>query len=245
MFCDFHSHFINKIDPNQKINISFYDKKSVENFLNGDFLSSGLSGDVLNHIKISLGVHPWYIHEDFYCYIEKKIDERSLNISLEKSFCAIGEIGFDFQKNPDINLQQEIFEKQVNLAILNNFPIIIHNVKGFHQFVKNVNLLKKVKACVFHGFSGTYEEANYFLRNDVNAFFSFGGNILKNHKKSIETLEKLPIHRIGLETDNENFEKVKIQEVYKKAFEVKNLENQEKINLFVSQIQHNFDSIFT
>ena len=102
-----------------------------------------------------------------------------------------------------------------------------------------------MKACVFHGFSGTYEEANYFLRNDVNAFFSFGGNILKNHKKSIETLEKLPIHRIGLETDNENFEKVKIQEVYKKAFEVKNLENQEKINLFVSQIQHNFDSIFT
>ena len=57
MFCDFHSHFINKIDPNQKINISFYDKKSAEKFLDGVFLSSGLSGDVLNHIKISLEVH--------------------------------------------------------------------------------------------------------------------------------------------------------------------------------------------
>lgn len=245
MFCDFHSHFINKIDRNQKINISFYDKKSAENFLNGDFFTVGLSEDVFNHVKFSLGVHPWYVNDDFYSFIEEKIEEKRLNINLEKTFCAIGEIGFDFLKNPDINLQQKIFEKQVNLAILNDLPIIIHNVKGFHQFVKNVDLLKSVKACVFHGFSGTYEEANYFLRNNVNGYFSFGENILKNHKKSIETLEKLPLDRIGLETDNENFEKVKIQEVYKKAFEVKNLQNQEKINLFVSQIQHNFDSIFT
>ena len=80
-----------------------------------------------------------------------------------------------------------------------------------------------------------------------NAFFSFGKNILNNSTKSLDCLDKLPVEKIGLETDCEisQTQNVKIEDVYKKVFDVKKIKNQENINNFLIQIEHNFDSIFT
>ena len=85
----------------------------------------------------------------------------------------------------------------------------------------------------------------YFLRHNVNAFFSFGKNLLNNSKKTLDCFKNLPDEKIGLETDKEITQAIKIEDVYKKAFELKKIKNQENINNFMVQIEHNFDSIFT
>ena len=74
-----------------------------------------------------------------------------------------------------------------------------------------------------------------------------GKNILNNSTKSLDCLNKLPVEKIGLETDCEisKTQNVKIEDVYKKVFDVKKIKNQENINNFMIQIEHNFDSIFT
>lgn len=241
MYCDFHTHSYVNNDFNIKKCISFYDKVSFDNFLN-------LNPKNDEKTKLALGVHPWYIDEEFFSYIKSLFSEISSKKLQKNNISAIGEIGFDFVKNDyDLNCQQDFFAKQLDFAINHNLPVIIHNVKGFHNLVQNIKNLKKVKSCVFHGYSGTYEEAMYFLRHNVNAFFSFGKNILNNSTKSLDCLKKLPVEKIGLETDCEisKTQNVKIEDVYKKVFDVKKIKNQENINNFMIQIEHNFDSIFT
>lgn len=239
MYCDFHTHSFENCDSTSKKCISFYDQVSFENFLTSNVKCN-------DKTKIAIGVHPWYIDEEFFSYIKSLFSENSSDTTQKNNISSIGEIGFDFLKNNfDLICQQDFFERQLDFAINHNLPVIIHNVKGFHCLVKYTKKLKNVKSCVFHGYSGTYEEALYFLRHNVNAFFSFGKNLLNNSKKTQDCFKNLPDEKIGLETDNEITQTIKIVDVYKKAFELKKIKNQENINNFMVQIEHNFDSIFT
>lgn len=240
MYCDFHTHSFENCDSTSKKCISFYDQVSFENFLTSNVKCN-------DKTKIAIGVHPWYLDEEFFKYIKSLFSEdKSTEKSIKNIVSCVGEIGVDFAvKKYDLAFQLEAFERQLDFAISHNLPVIIHNVKGFHNLVQNIKKLKNVKSCVFHGYSGTYEEAMYFLRHNVNAFFSFGKNLLNNSKKTLDCFKNLPDEKIGLETDNEITQAIKIEAVYKKAFELKKIKNQENINNFMVQIEHNFDSIFT
>lgn len=246
MLCDFHCHYFGEteiekvIKSSEKISISFYKRADFEWFLSSKFINN-------SNIKITVGAHPWYLDYNFFEYIKSFLSTKD-GKNIRKVVSGIGEIGFDFVKGDFFNekdKQEDFFLKQIDLALKNDLPVIIHNVKGFPFFVKHVNLLKKLNACVFHGFSGSYEQGMFFLNHGVNAYFSFGNNILKNHSKSIECLKKLPLTNIGLETDSENGKMIEISNVYKKAMEVRNIEKQENINNFILQLQTNFDFIFT
>jgi len=238
VYQDFHSHFNKDFSANTNlINsqtcFSFHSKKDFLDFFN-------IFPDNHENIKVVLGVHPWYLDMNLLFFLESVLENENTKIY------GIGEVGFDFIKgdfSKNKALQLEFFHYQLYLAEKYNLPLIIHNLKGFHELAKYVKQLKKIKACLFHGFSGSLQEAQFFLKQDVNAFFSFGENILFNRKKAIECVNKLPVNRLGFETDGKKH--ISIEKVFFKAKEIKNVTKEEDITIFHTEIKRNFNSIFT
>lgn len=54
-------------------------------------------------------------------------------------------------------------------------------------------LLRKIRAVVFHSFCGGMYEVEGILGKGINAYFSFGKQILNGNKKSIECVRFLPL----------------------------------------------------
>lgn len=147
-------------------------------------------------MSVSFGVHPQDPDQSKLKILEKLI--------LEKRIDAIGEIGFDrytdeFKNNFD--KQIEVFEFQLDLAVKNSFPVILHIRKAYEDMFSYSLALSKLPAVIFHSFSGTFEQADFFIKRGVNAFFSFGTPIINGNRKALKTLGKLPVERILAETD--------------------------------------------
>jgi TatD DNase family protein len=193
-----------------------------------------------NKVVISFGVHPQDPDQSKLKILEQLI--------LEKRIDAIGEIGFDrytdeFKKNFD--KQIEVFEFQLDLAVKNNFPVTLHIRKAYEEIFNYSRLLSKLPAVIFHSFSGTFEQADFFLKRDVNAFFSFGTPIINGNRKALKTLENLPKERILAETDapyqptsGKQFSAVSdIISVIEKAAVIKEVNRSEMENIIFSNFQ--------
>jgi len=176
------------------------------------------------NILISFGIHP---------LIKQKTENDLLYFVKNSKIDAIGEFGFDFFNNINIEekkIQKQIFETQLNIALTYNLPIILHLRKSINEIFYYKKELKSLPAILFHSFSGTINDVNFFLKNNINAYFSFGTALLNNHKKTIETFKKIPLSKIFLETDapyqpkfGEKINKITtIYEIYKKAGFLKN-----------------------
>jgi TatD DNase family protein len=70
-----------------------------------------------------------------------------------------------------------------------------------HKVFAHKKALKRMKAVVFHGFSGTDHDAASLLAAGINAYFSFGTAILNNHKKAQKAVALIPAARLLFETD--------------------------------------------
>lgn len=115
---------------------------------------------------------------------------------------ALGETGLDYywDTSPK-DVQQEVFRKQIRLAIKKNMPLIIHN-RDAHQDV--LQILREEHAeetgGIMHCFSGDWETAKQAL--EMNFYISFGGPItFKNAKLPKEVLAQVPLDRLLIETD--------------------------------------------
>ena len=245
MYIDFHCHFVSEeilssiINKCEYLCLSFYNAESFERFSKSKFFNNP-------KIKVVIGCHPWYLDKDF---LQKILNHGfSKNDGEIKSINGIGEIGFDaingnFSNN--IALQEDFFVSQMEFAINQNLPVVIHSVKGIKLLEKHIDLLKKAKKCLFHGFSGTFSEANYLIKNKVNCIFSFGKNVLTENKKTLENILKLQGDFLGLESDFTEKNQVDIENVYKKVYSIRrNLENL-SFEEFCECQKSNFLSIFT
>jgi TatD DNase family protein len=54
---------------------------------------------------------------------------------------------------------------------------------------------------IFPSWPGTRGEGEALLRRGINAFFSFGSTVVKNHRKAMTSAALFPAERILLETD--------------------------------------------
>ena len=149
-------------------------------------------------IYTSVGVHPSET-EDLNDKNFKWLKEQ---VSFEK-VKAIGEIGLDYYwQEPEKEIQQYWFRKQLQLAHEVNLPIIIHSREAAADTYK---IMKEEKADeldgVIHCFSYTKETARDYLK--WNYYFGIGGVItFQNAKKLKEAVEYIPIENIVLETDS-------------------------------------------
>ncbi len=148
----------------------------------------------------SIGIHPWSANEE--------IEEIKYLGRLSNQNCiAMGEIGLDKLKVPEMNVQIEIFQKQIEWSEKFELPVIIHCVKAWNELKVLKRNLKPSQPWIFHGFSkiGILDE----ILNE-GFYVSFGMRILKD-SKLLESATKVPNNKFFLETDDA---KVDIHEIY-------------------------------
>ncbi|MHB8135244.1 MAG: TatD family hydrolase [Anaerolineaceae bacterium] len=122
---------------------------------------------------------------------------------------AIGEIGLDFHWDDcPKNLQQEIFEKQLDLAKIKCLPVIIHSRNSLNNVIITIQNWKSGSqfnrtnelSGILHSFEGDLESAQ--VATDLGFLIGIGGPV--TYKNSIDKqniAEKLDLNWIVLETD--------------------------------------------
>ena len=210
--------------------INLHTHKNSNNLVNIDIINQYPS-EIENSIQYySTGIHPWKI-------IENNIDQELAIIEshLKLPNCiALGECGIDKRIETDLNLQIEVFEKQILLAIKYNKPIIIHCVAGFQEVIAIKTKLNVNVPMIIHGFSKNIQTTNQLLK--AGLYLSFGKYLMQNLDLQ-QVFEQIPIDKIFLETDSSDYN---IEEVYEKAAKYKNID----ILKLKAQIQSNFDKVF-
>ena len=104
-----------------------------------------------------MGLHP--------AYVDEPLDLDLLSSQLDnKKVVALGEIGIDLHWVKDnLRIQQEVFIKQIELAISKDMPIIVHMRDSVQEIYDILSLYRgKIKG-VMHCFSETLDWANKFL----------------------------------------------------------------------------------
>lgn len=148
-------------------------------------------------IYTSVGWHP---HDAIDCREEDL--EWVLELSKHPKVVAIGEIGLDYYwDHSPHDVQQELFRKQIQLAIETNLPIIIHDREAHEDVVR---ILREENAHevggVMHCFSGDLKMMQECLA--MNFYIGLGGPVtFKNAHLPKEIAREVPIDRLLIETD--------------------------------------------
>ncbi len=147
-----------------------------------------------DYIYAAVGVHP----TDIGIYsdeVEAELEE----LAKHPKVLAVGEIGLDYHWMTDPKeKQQEIFRKQLEMARRVGKPVVIHTREATRDTLDILKEYPDVRGIV-HCYPGSYESAAEVMDN---YYFGVGGVLtFKNSKKLKETVKKLPIDRIVIETD--------------------------------------------
>ena len=147
-------------------------------------------------IRAAVGIHP----EDLGDMAEGDL-ERIEAMAGEPGCVAIGEIGLDYYWDADHKpLQKEMLERQINLALREDLPVIIHDREAHGDALEMISRYEGLCG-VFHCFSGSAEMASELLRRGW--YLGFDGPVTyKNNKKAAQVLAVTPLDRILVETDS-------------------------------------------
>lgn len=176
------------------------------------FMTIGVSPDNLptvvelteQHDKVygTLGIHP---HD-----AEKFSDETEQYIRLQlapeqrsKKLLAVGEIGLDyFYDNADRAVQRSVFERQLQIAVDMELPVVIHTREADEDtqaILNNFSSLMKKKG-VIHSFTSGLELARYCVGQGFN--LGINGIVTFNKADNVrEVVADTPIEQLLLETD--------------------------------------------
>ena len=116
----------------------------------------------------------------------------------------IGEAGFDYftdEFKAAACLQEEIWNIQLELALKYNKGLVVHCRKANHKLFEYSKQLRRLPEVLFHSFMGSPVEAKSLLERGINAYFSFGKQLLNGNKKVISCVQELPEERVLAETD--------------------------------------------
>lgn len=149
------------------------------------------------HVYAAVGIHP----EDCAGYTDVDLDALRQLCRHDKAV-AIGEIGLDYYwaENPPREFQQQVFRRQLELALELDMPVIIHDREAHGDSLAIVKEYPGLRG-VFHCFSGSPEMAAELLKRGW--YLGFDGPITyKNAKRAPEVAAITPLDRILVETDS-------------------------------------------
>lgn len=148
------------------------------------------------HVYAAVGLHP---EECGDCGdAELEVIQR---LARRPKVAAIGEIGLDYHwdSNPGHEIQQDIFRKQLALALELELPVIVHDRDAHGDCLAIVREFPGLRG-VFHCYSGSAEMAQTLLA--LGWYLGFDGPVTyKNARKAREVAELTPPDRLLLETD--------------------------------------------
>ncbi len=138
----------------------------------------------------------------FHPHDTEKFNYELLDMELKtKRYIAIGEIGLDYYYDKDIIEEQKyILQKQFELALKHDLPVILHIRDAFSDIFDIIDEFPELYG-VFHCFTGGKEEAEEVLKRGF--YISFSGIITyKNADKVREAADYTPLEKILVETDS-------------------------------------------
>lgn len=118
-----------------------------------------------------------------------------------KKIVAVGEIGLDYYWDKSfVDLQKEVFIKQIKLAQKLDLPIVVHDREA-HKDCFDILKEQKSENVLFHCFSGSVE----FMKECVREgwYIALGGVVtFKNAVKMKDVAREVPLEKLVLETDS-------------------------------------------
>lgn len=169
----------------------------------------GVNADLAKNfaqVFYTVGLHPLNIPKYTCTDLENEI-ERFI-VKDGNPPCAIGEIGLDYHYIQDgddrvqiLNIQQEIFYRQLMLAKKYDLPVSIHSRDAFDDTFKVlINSGINSKKVLFHCFGYSVDEMKKLM--DFGAYVSFSGSVTYKNASAIrEALTIADRNHVLLETD--------------------------------------------
>jgi TatD DNase family protein len=148
-------------------------------------------------VRPAYGVHPWFADT-----VEVGWEEKLRKLLSEDARASVGEIGIDgWVDSPGMDVQREVFSKQVAIAVELDRVITVHCLKAWDELFELIDETDAwPEKFLMHSFGGSIEIAERLIKH--GAWFSFSGYFLQTRKrKTLEVFKRLPIERILLETD--------------------------------------------
>lgn len=205
-------------------------------------------------VFFATGLHPNYPH---------LYDEKFIESFIEDKKCvAIGECGLDYYNIEDAlsrtqiqsteklkELQKEVFESQIKLAIKYKKPLIVHIRDASNDSLEILQKYsKELVGGILHCFNADFQLLS--LAKD-GFYYGIGGVLtFKNARKLVEVLPRIPLESLLLETDSpyltphphrgERNEPSYIPLVLDKMSEILNIDKE----ILVSTINKNTESLF-
>ena len=155
------------------------------------------------YVYAAVGIHPDEVAE---------LDEVKFSAIREMAkhpkAVAIGEIGLDYhgfdryENKPSKELQQYWFERQLELAVEMDKPVVIHSRNAAAD---TMDMMKKahdrgLKDAIIHCYSYSREQALEYV--EMGYYIGFGGVVTyEGQKKVTKALQGIPLERVVLETD--------------------------------------------
>ena len=146
----------------------------------------------------SVGFHPHdaaELTED----LEQKIRKLALE---EKKLIAIGETGLDYHyMYSSAEVQQQVFSKQLQLAVELNLPVIMHSREAEKDTLNILQEIPVPSLGVAHSFTSSFEMAKTLI--EMGWYIGINGIVtFKNAEDLREVVSWLPLDRLLLETDS-------------------------------------------
>lgn len=144
----------------------------------------------------SFGYHPWYVKERSAEW------EKTLTGYLDAVPSAVGEIGLDrWIKDFDIEAQEEVFRRQLQLAAGRNLPVSIHCLQAWGRLLELLqDNPRPARGLVLHSYGGPAEMIGPLA--GLGAYFSLPGYFAHAKKdRQREAFKKVPLDRLLIETD--------------------------------------------
>ena len=203
MYFDTHAHYDDeKFEADRDAVIAALPAAGVTLVLNPgcDVASSRSAAEIARrwpHVYAAAGLHP----ENCGGCGEAEL-EAVASLTEEAKVVAVGEIGLDYYwpENPPRDFQQQIFRRQLQMALERDLPVIVHDREAHGDCLAVVSEFPALRG-VFHCFSGSPEMAEELLKRGW--YLGFDGPVTyKNARRAPEVIALCPPERMLLETDS-------------------------------------------
>jgi TatD DNase family protein len=164
-----------------------------------EFAKTQALADRFPELFFAVGLHPLDVDQ----WTEDSAGQILTLARSDGRVVAIGEMGLDFYKADNRQLQEQAFWAQLEVARQLDLPMIIHcrdAAAAMAELVKAFWQEHGAVKGVMHCWSGTPEETQWFL--DLGFYVSFSGIVtFKNATQVHESAQLVPSDRLLIETD--------------------------------------------
>lgn len=151
--------------------------------------------DKYQEVYLTIGYHP----SEAKIITSKDLELLEDQIRSNSKVKGIGEIGLDYHYGKeDIELQKDLFRKQMKLAEKLNLPVVIHSRDATED---TISILKEFPQVIgdIHCFSGSVETAKIYV--SIGYKIGIGGVVTFKNSNLYKVIEAIGIENIVLETD--------------------------------------------